>query len=198
MNTRLSATLTLVLSSLVAAAANAQGGGAIPGAASPYTQQRSQAYTSFDNPYAPGGIYDPYRGSKSLSSSQIGGPQSTAATSHKATRSKTSSLSSTQVTNPGSGSGESGSSGGTSAGGMDQCGSSRLGGHGAAGGGGMNRPASGMSSSSSRFNHCGGSSGYNHTSSGMGAGTPRMGGSTKSLNGRRGMNRQSTGMQPQH
>lgn len=32
---------------------------------SPYTQSRTQGYTSFDNPYAPGGIYDPYRGSLS-------------------------------------------------------------------------------------------------------------------------------------
>lgn len=28
---------------------------------SPYTQSRTHAYTSFDNPYAPGGVYDPYR-----------------------------------------------------------------------------------------------------------------------------------------
>jgi hypothetical protein len=41
-----------------------------PAAASPYKQQRSTAYTSFDNPYAPGGIYDPYRDSRTLVQSQ--------------------------------------------------------------------------------------------------------------------------------
>ncbi len=197
MNTRLSVMLMFVLSGLVASAANAQAGGAgaSSGAASPYTQQRSQAYTSFDNPYAPGGIYDPYRGNKSLSSSPGGGLQSRATTSHKSTGSKMSSLSSTQMTSLGSGrSGSrlSGNSGGKSAGGLAQCGSgsSRLGGGSTLRGAGMNPLGSGMSSRPSSLGHCGSSSAYSHTSSGMGA-------SPTSLNGRRGMNGQPTGMQQQ-
>jgi len=51
---------------LVACGAGAQQASISSGSTSaatvnPYVQKRSQAYTSFDNPYAPGGIYDPYR-----------------------------------------------------------------------------------------------------------------------------------------
>jgi len=66
--TRLRLFLTTILIGLVTVSAHAQQAGASsPAVASPHTQQRSKAYTSFDNPYAPGGIYDPYRGSHTQS-----------------------------------------------------------------------------------------------------------------------------------
>jgi hypothetical protein len=199
MNTRLSVMLTFVLSGLVTSAANAQAGGvgANPGAASPYKQQRSQAYTSFDNPYAPGGIYDPYRSSYSsnkLSSSHGGNLQSNVTAAFKAAESKKNRMNSTQMTNPGnglggggSGGGLNGNGGGRSAGSMAKCGSNRLGGNSAAGGAGMSQTRSGMSGSSSNLGHCG-SSAYSYASS-------VMGNSTTSPNGLRGMNGQSTGTQ---
>ena len=42
------------------------------GSASPYLQSRTRAYTSFDNPYAPGGAYDPYRSVRAHSSRSSG------------------------------------------------------------------------------------------------------------------------------
>lgn len=66
---------------LICAAVHAQStnSGADSGSASP--QGRSRAYTSFDNPYAPGAIYDPYRGSSQLAKSTPTGLQPTASTS---------------------------------------------------------------------------------------------------------------------
>lgn len=70
MTTRLRLLVMIALTGLVALPAHAQQGatglsgtGSL-GGASPYTQKRPQAYTSFDNPYAPGGLYDPYKGSR--------------------------------------------------------------------------------------------------------------------------------------
>lgn len=68
--------MMLALTGLAAVPAHAQqagsglSGASNPGAASPYIQQRSKANTSFDNPYAPGGIYDPYRASGMLPGGQ--------------------------------------------------------------------------------------------------------------------------------
>lgn len=65
--------LTLAAACLPAVSAaqqSATGSGAGAAAASPYAQQRSPAYTSFDNPYAPGGLYDPYRSNRALNQSQ--------------------------------------------------------------------------------------------------------------------------------
>jgi hypothetical protein len=57
--------LSLLLSLTAATAAAQQssaGTAATPISPNPYIQQRTQGTTSFDNPYAPGGIYDPYHG----------------------------------------------------------------------------------------------------------------------------------------
>jgi hypothetical protein len=78
---RLCLSSMLALSGLFAAGAGAQQtsqsvGGVDPAVVSPYTQKRAQGYTSFDNPYAAGGIYDPYRGSQITSSGAKGSPHS--------------------------------------------------------------------------------------------------------------------------
>jgi len=88
-NIRLCLVLTFALSGLAWATVNAQqpsqgagsmGGTASPYGTSPYAQQHSQGYTSFDNPYAPGGIYDPYRNS-TLNSAKKRGTQKKSGTS---------------------------------------------------------------------------------------------------------------------
>jgi len=71
---RLFPAVPLLLAVSSAAAQQSSGSNAAPSAAkiNPYLEQRSPAYTSFDNPYAPGGIYDPNRGQRPGSSSGLG------------------------------------------------------------------------------------------------------------------------------
>jgi hypothetical protein len=66
-----SAAIMALLAALTWSEAGAQGSVVDPSSVSPYTQSRSQAYTSFDNPYAQGKIYDPYRFSRALNGSQV-------------------------------------------------------------------------------------------------------------------------------
>jgi hypothetical protein len=71
--------LVTILAALFAAPIYAQqtgvAGATNSASVSPYIQRRSQAYTSFDNPYAPGALYDPYRSSRMLSGSKKQGLQ---------------------------------------------------------------------------------------------------------------------------
>lgn len=79
MKIRLSLMLLLTLPGLAQPAVAADAA-----AASPYQQQRNQAYTSFDNPYAPGAIYNPYGHRKSgIQSATTGGSASLSAQSHR-------------------------------------------------------------------------------------------------------------------
>lgn len=74
MKIRLSLVLVLALSGLARPAMAADAA-----AASPYLQQRNQAYTSFDNPYSPGAIYNPYGSSPKAKGSMQSGSASLSA-----------------------------------------------------------------------------------------------------------------------
>ena len=163
-------------------------GSSNPSAASPYIQQRSQANTSFDNPYAPGGIYDPYRSSRMLPGGQNLGLQSKSKSAGLG-GSSGSGLSSRSSLNSGS---DDSSNAKARSGGAGQCGGKSFGsGSLASSGSGMNRPGgASLYSSSSR---CRGLAGYGSSRSGAASSMSGMGRSSgsmssSSLSGRQGMN----------
>ena len=186
MTTRLPLLLTISLISLVAVPVSAQqtstgiGGGASSAAASPYIQQRSKANTSFDNPYAPGGIYDPYRTSRPREGQNL----------RLGSNSKSAGLGGGQKPGRRSGSGlKSGSDGSsgdkTLSSGSDPCGGRQLGRGSMTSGMGMNRPRT--TGSSSGLGRCGGLAGNGNSrpgsTSGMSGTSRRQGSSSKGASG---------------
>lgn len=202
MSIRLCLSLLLALSGLVTVSVRAQQtsqsiSGANPAEASPYTQKRTQGYTSFDNPYAAGGIYDPYRNSQMTSAGAKGNPQSSAYANTGLGGNNSIQLSGQGTGAAGQTAGSSGGSGTGPGGGKrlasksaDSCGGNQSGGGQAAGGGfGGSRPNrhQGMSgaTSSASGRGCGGGG-----TSASGGGTLARGtGHSSGLNDMSAMNR---------
>ena len=197
MTIRLSLLLTLALSGLLAPVADAQQtsqGSTNAAATSPYTQKQPQAYTSMDNPYAPGGIYDPYRSSKLSNNTQGSSVQSQAKKpKFKGLKSARTSTAASILGGGGLGIGSGQGSSGVLGSSKSQCGGNRYGSSAGSGPGTNRQGAGSIASRSSSMSSCTGSVGL--AGGGLSQGSRNM----SSMGKRQGMNGQgqAAGMRQQ-